>query len=437
MSILSIKSNNLKQPSTLIFMYLIGLSFTFLFVDKVGQSTLIDELLLLAMLPAAVVGIFKYYFTIGLPARLILVYFTVAVFSSVVTLATRSDIPFAAPVLGIILDTKLLIFLGALLFLAGRCKKTGEEIILNVCKVILFLGLMNSVFFLRDIFSGGTSLSGIRLGASNIIGYVPVGLFSHKVNAALLCSISFSAAFVLYLFTRERKFILCTGFFLVFLFFASSLKELGVILAMFIILLRALNNRKNKVSNTSKKLLMTAIVFAPIMAFVFGSALDKLVTSRVNVYVFEENARAALHVKSAEIANDYFPLGSGAGTYSSQPSRSMYYSPLYYEYGIAHYYGASAEYSSFLMDVGWPKFIAESGWLGGGAYFFAYLVSFLGLAFSFLRRPTAINVFGIMVGSIIFSSALGSAVFTGEMGLMVCALLFTCAYLDRKQRAGC
>lgn len=428
----SISKSSILQPSSLIFLYIAGLSFTFLFVDDTGQSTLIDELLLLAMLPFALIGLYRNYFSLGWPAKLIIIYFVFAVLSSIATMISRDDIPFAAPVLGILLDTKFIILLGALLYFAQRSKKSNDEIVLDICKVIVFLGLVSSIFFLRDVFSGGTSLAGIRLRSSNIFGYVPIGLFPHKLYTAAISSAALASAITLYLISRKARFLWAATLFIVFLFLSSSMKELGIIVAIFLILFWALNNQKNKVSSGSKKVILIGFLLTPIFAAIFGDELDRLIASRVDVYLLEENVRAELHIKSAKIATDYFPFGSGAGTFSSQPSRNIHFSPFYYEYGMHYFYGATEENSSFLMDAGWPKFIAEAGWIGGGAYFMAFLISFVRLFLSFSASPNSMNLLGVMVGSIIFSSALGSAVFTGTIGLMLCAIFFLCYFLNYK-----
>lgn len=432
MKAITIKTKQLSQPAALIFIYLLGLSFMVFFVNQGGQSTLIDEAMLLIILPIALIGLFQSFYCIGLPSKLITIYFVVTILGSIVTLFTKHDVPFTAPVLGLLLDTKFLIFLGGLLYFSRRSNKNNEEMIIDVCKIILLVTLFNSIFFIRDIFFGGTSLAGIALRPSSIFGYVPIGLFSHKLYTAALSSMALAAAVTLYLTSKKTRFLFAIALFVLFLILSSSMKELGVLAGIIFIVAHSLNNQKTKVSGGSKKLLFFGFLIVPVFAFIFGAELDRLVTNRVDVYLLEENARAALHIKSAEIATDYFPLGSGAGTFSSQPSRSIYFSPLYYEYGMTFFYGASEEHSSFLMDAGWPKFIAEAGWIGGGAYFMAYLLSLLGLLLSFLRRPSSVNVFGVLIGTLVFSSALGSAIFTGDIGLMMCALLFFCCYLDQK-----
>jgi len=425
----SISKATLLQPSSIVFLYLTALCFTFVFVERPGQSTLIDELFLLAILPLGLLGLYRSYFYIGAPAKLIIVYFIFAAISSSVILTTRADIPFAAPIYGMLLDIKFIIFLGALLHLSKYRKRNNEEIIIHICKIIILIALANSAFFLRDIFLGGTSVAGIILSKSPIYGYVPIGLFSHKLYTAAINSLALISAITLYLSGKGTRFLWASILFINFLLLSSSAKELGVLIA--ILFMAAISvARNNQVAIGSRKLFLIGFFAAPILAFIFGAELERLFTDRINVYLLDANTRAALHIKSAEIATDYFPLGSGAGTFSSQPSRSLYFSPLYYEYGMTFYYGATENFSSFLMDAGWPKFIAEAGWIGGGAYFLAYLITLLGLLLSFLKNPNPINTFGVLLGALIFSSALGSSIFTGDIGLMICALLFFCQSLE-------
>lgn len=171
-------------------------------------------------------------------------------------------------------------------------------------------------------------------------------------------------------------------------------------------------------------------MWCPCFLFFFGEQIVNLIQNRVSIYGYEETVRGLLYKKYAIIAFDYFPFGSGAGTFSSQPSRGMYYSPLYYEYDISHYYGTTPDNSSFLMDVGWSKFIAEAGWIGGGAYALSYIFVFVVLFKSMIRKPSVVNVFGVLLGGLVFSSALGQSIFTAELGILLCALLFFSYYLD-------
>lgn len=86
-------------------------------------------------------------------------------------------------------------------------------------------------------------------------------------------------------------------------------------------------------------------------------------------YVFGSKynyARPMLFKTGIEIANDYFPLGTGWSTYGSYFSVERY-SPVYYLYGISEHIELGAARKIFIMDAYWPTVYAESGWIGFGA----------------------------------------------------------------------
>lgn len=93
-------------------------------------------------------------------------------------------------------------------------------------------------------------------------------------------------------------------------------------------------------------------------------------------------ARTALTVQSTVIASDFFPLGSGAGTFASPPSSQMGYSEIYSAYGLAGIWGLSPETANFITDVFWPKVLAQNGYFGVAAY----LLFILGLSGACIRR---------------------------------------------------
>ena len=82
--------------------------------------------------------------------------------------------------------------------------------------------------------------------------------------------------------------------------------------------------------------------------------------------VFIENdsfARSALMTTSFKIANDYFPIGTGFGTYGSYFSGENY-SPVYRMYGIDKVWGLSEEGTFFISDSFWPMILGQFGYLG-------------------------------------------------------------------------
>lgn len=83
----------------------------------------------------------------------------------------------------------------------------------------------------------------------------------------------------------------------------------------------------------------------------------------------DDVARAALMQTSFDIAFDYFPLGTGFGSYASYMS-SVFYSDVYFDYGLSTIWGLSYDPtgSGFISDTFWPMVIGQSGFLGLFAY---------------------------------------------------------------------
>ena len=74
-------------------------------------------------------------------------------------------------------------------------------------------------------------------------------------------------------------------------------------------------------------------------------------------------SRYQLFRKSFEIARDYFPLGSGFGTFGTQASRD-YYSSIYNRYGLSTIYGLNPEHPAFVTDQYWFGIIGQFGVIG-------------------------------------------------------------------------
>ncbi len=434
---LNINRNSLRKPEALVLFYLVALSFTFIFVDRIGGSTLIDELALLVMVPIAAKGLIRSFHKIGISSWLFLLYFFMVTLSSFFSMFYSTDVPVMASMLGVALDIKFLVFVGALLYLVNLDNLSSDDVVVKVCKVIVIVSLMHAAFIFRDILSNGVSLSGLPLQKSKIFGYIPIGLFSHKINTAMLTAIAIVSSAVLYINSGHKRYVYAVIIFSIILILSSSVKELMVLVALAVILVRLPFSKKVKIRSSGIRLIAIALLVIPFMAAAFGSTISNLISYRVNTYFLqehEETVRGLLYEKSILIANDYFPIGSGSGTYSSSPSRSLYYSPLYYKYGLSSYYGASPEHPYYLMDVGWAKFFAESGWIGGLAYFLAFLIPYVGLVRSFVSKPRPSNIFGVLSGALIFSSALAAPVFTDDLGILLCGLFFMVVYMNLRRR---
>lgn len=86
---------------------------------------------------------------------------------------------------------------------------------------------------------------------------------------------------------------------------------------------------------------------------------------KLQFYFLESSrtARAVLLRYGIKTAVDYFPLGSGFGTYGTYAAKA-YRSTLYSKYNFSGFYGLSEDFGAFLTDDYWPAVIAEFGFFG-------------------------------------------------------------------------
>ena len=74
-------------------------------------------------------------------------------------------------------------------------------------------------------------------------------------------------------------------------------------------------------------------------------------------------ARGQFAHNSIKIAKEYFPFGSGMGTFGSRIAQ-RFYSPLYYKYGMTTTLGMDPIWPAFACDTFWPMILGETGVIG-------------------------------------------------------------------------
>lgn len=91
-----------------------------------------------------------------------------------------------------------------------------------------------------------------------------------------------------------------------------------------------------------------------------------LAWDKIYFYYVEGNGRFAKSIltsTSIQIAKDYFPIGTGFGTFGSNYAKEVY-SPVYHLYGIAENGEIGAGSKQYLTDLFWPILFGETGILG-------------------------------------------------------------------------
>lgn len=134
-----------------------------------------------------------------------------------------------------------------------------------------------------------------------------------------------------------------------------------------------------------------AIIFCCIVIYIkffmkrkisFGKILFVLIIgiaiawNQIEFYFLNSTASRAVALKtSVEIANDYFPLGSGLATFGTSSS-GKYYSKAYIKYNLNNRWGFTEKNYAYIGDGGWATIIAQFGWLGTALFIYMiYLFS--------------------------------------------------------------
>lgn len=160
--------------------------------------------------------------------------------------------------------------------------------------------------------------------------------------------------FALLIFCRhERKWLyrICLLLMIVMLILSGKEKSYGAILVFTVLYYLVVHK---KVQTKLRYILYMAV---PIILL----AWDK-----IHYYYVEGNGHYAKSIMTGtafKIAKDYFPIGTGFGTFGSTYA-AKYYSPVYHLYGIADNPQMGEHARMYLTDVFWPILLGENGVLG-------------------------------------------------------------------------
>lgn len=187
-----------------------------------------------------------------------------------------------------------------------------------------------------------------------------------------------------------------------------TLRGLGIVTAGIYIVIRFLLAKENKIGLKQMLILL-------FISLLIGS-------SSIYTYFGQDTPRSALLINGVKIANDYFPIGTGFGTYGSDVTKESY-TDLYYTYELNKYYGLSENFSAFITDNYWPMIVAQFGWVG-----FIIVISIIVLIFLDVKKNiNNINAGGlyIIIIYIIISSVAAQllAHYLGVLLFLIIALL--------------
>jgi hypothetical protein len=390
-----------------------------------GASSIADEILTLALTPFAILG----FLGMGSGPRLfVCAYFALYLVSGVFALTGNGyTYPPEAFYVSLLLEAKPYIFTLAFFQLFKDHLGDGVH---QLAAFFLGLAVANSFVCVLDWLQGsGNGILGFPLLRGIVTEYAPSGLFSHKTSSAVVTAAGVVAA--LSLARNGRKGLVGIAVYLtIILALHNAAKEFAAVIV--VILTYALvppQGSKNRITRFAASLLVLSGIAAVTAAYVLPTF-----SQRLEVYGSEESVRSMMYSTSLSIAADRFPLGTGGGTFGSAPSREVYYSDVYHNYGLSRYFGASPEYSFFLMDTWWPKILGESGLFGflANAWFWGSL--WVALWWQYIRRRGQHLFFLLGGANLIMLSSVAAAVFTSGDHVVLLGAAFGGALVVIQQR---
>ena len=267
------------------------------------------------------------------------------------------------------------------------------------------------------------------------------GPFSHSGYLAMYAAVMAAAACVIWMQGRGRKWLLVTAIYCGMLV-ASGQRQETLALVLVFGLLFCIGNRRRPVL-----LAMTAFVLLGALAFAgmwmehmpFGDLAAEWSGSARHL-----SERAILTQNGLIVADRYFPLGSGLGTYGGAGAQKFDLS-LFVELGFTRYWWFRQ--GLFTVDTYWPSVMAESGYFGA----LLMLLTFVAIWWVLLRRSLRADGEGRTVLlmalsgiTLLLANSPTSAAISDPRGAMLVWLLAGCAWrwsvplaaaVPRRQRA--
>ena len=246
----------------------------------------------------------------------------------------------------------------AIFLLSYNIRFTKEQICRFIDMIIAAACAVAAFIYVENVLFAPPKLDSVI--ASKV---VMIGFF------ASFCSQSIVLSLARYHVTRRKRYIYAIVFLFVTVLLLNQLKAIaGGMLAVVCYLFFMTN---------MNKILKVVVLAGGAAAFAIWIALSgSLMVEKVVKYseqfsdedASEGIARIALYVQSVEMAKDFFPLGTGQGTYGSIPV-NIIYSDVYYDYELSDIWGlAPNDRVNFKMDTHWASILGEMGVLGLAIY---------------------------------------------------------------------
>ncbi len=373
----------------LIIIFLLG---SIIFENKISIVKYFDEVLVLVFLLFTIFNLLLKRIKLSLRDTFLIFTWIGLIFIGIISnVFIKIDRKIFEICLDIVSFSKLFIFIICTKYLFSY--KTVDSFFDSLVKIskclviLLFVLSIGSVFF--DFGMRGQKRFGIY-------GFNFIFEYAHEFSVFVLCLYT-----VLYLKLKKRRDRILYSF-LIFFVLILTLKGPSMLIPFIFLGFSSIYKYKNKLN--------VLIILSFLMVICIWISKFQIIN-----YLTNENAPRYLLFKYGFItARNYFPFGSGFGTYGSSIAASAY-SPLYEAYGFSSLYGMSPEDYQFLNDTYYPMIIGQFGILGALIMSFVFY-SFFKTCFQCYNRKNKI-ISSILLCYFIIHSV-GSAILTSSAGVL-------------------
>lgn len=201
------------------------------------------------------------------------------------------------------------------------------------------------------------------------------GPFIHSGNLAIISALLAAASLVMALSSSGRQWLWCVCAYLGLMLLSGQRQESFAALLTVGLFMLLYCRRYWFI------LALIAVLCLPVVLIVV-SQLDHLPMQEILAQwgvvdsVSALSERAILSINGTYIAQSYFPLGSGLGTYGGAGAQKFDQS-LFVELGFGRYWWFRQ--GLFLVDTFWPSIVAESGFLAAALLLLTFMLLWFGL----------------------------------------------------------
>lgn len=262
-----------------------------------------------------------------------------------------------------------------------------------------------------------------RLCLWSSFGLFIVGLFGDSVIASIFSHPSRFATAIsilgaLYFYSSKREKLDILVMFIIFtigLFSTRSKFYAFYLFAVFLFLYKTNSNTRFKFSY---KFLAAIILSLSIVLYIIWDKFSFYFL--IGAHAENIFARPLIYMHSIDVLNDFFPFGSGFGTYATHAS-AEFYSPLYYKYQM--HLSPEIGNGLFISDTFLPSLV-QYGYLGILLFFIFWRHVFLKIINNF-RKTMNVEVMRISLLILVFFAieSIADSTFTHNRGMVMLIIL--------------